>query len=109
MNRIRERVRALTPRSRCHQDVRSVIAELNPVLRGWGQYFGSGNAADHFTRVDGYVVRRLKGLRLKRAGRTLRAGQARGWDREYFESLGLHRLRGTIRYPGQAFWKQESA
>ena len=101
MNRVRERVRALTPRGRCHQDVRVVIAEINPVLRGWGQYFCTGNAANHFTDVDDYVARRLKGLRLKRAGRNLRAGQAQRWDRDYFESLGLHRLRGTIRYPGK--------
>lgn len=101
LNRVRERVRELTPRRRCHQDVRSVIAELNPVLRGWGQYFQTGNAADHFADVDDYVVKRLKSLRLKRAGRHLRAGQAQRWDREYFESLGLHRLRGTIRYPGK--------
>ena len=101
MKRVRERVRELTPRRRCHEDVRSVIAEINPVLRGWGQYFQSGNAANHFTDVDEYVARRLQGLRLKRAGRNLRAGQAQRWDREYFESLGLHRLRGTIRYPGK--------
>jgi RNA-directed DNA polymerase len=101
MNRVRERVRELTPRWRCHQDVRDVIAAINPVLRGWGQYFGSGNSANHFLDVDDYVVKRLKGLRLKRAGRHLRAGQAQRWDREYFERLGLHRLRGTIRYPGK--------
>jgi group II intron reverse transcriptase/maturase len=101
MNRVRERVRELTPRRRCHQDVRSVIAELNPVLRGWGQYFQTGNAANHFTDVDAYVEKRLRSLRVKRAGRNLRAGQAKRWDRDYFESLGLHRLRGTIRYPGK--------
>jgi hypothetical protein len=101
MNRVRERVRELTPRRRCHQDVRSVIAELNPVLRGWGQYFGTGSAANHFIDVDAYVVKRLNSLRLKRAGRNLRAGQAQRWDRDYFESLGLHRLPGTIRYPGK--------
>jgi group II intron reverse transcriptase/maturase len=101
MNRVRERVRELTPRGRCHQDVRSVIAELNPVLRGWGQYFQTGNAADHFTDVDDYVVKRLRSLRVKRAGRSLRAGQTQHWERHYFESLGLHRLRGTIRYPGK--------
>ncbi len=101
MNRVRERVRELTPRGRCHQDVRSVIAELNPVLRGWGQYFRTGNAADHFIDVDDYVVKRLRSLRIKRAGRTLRAGQTQRWDRDYFESFGLHRLRGTIRYPGK--------
>ncbi len=101
MNRVRERVRELTPRWRCHQDVRGVIAELNPVLRGWGQYFQTGNAADHFTDVDDYVVKRLRSLRVKRAGRNLRAGQTQRWDRDSFESLGLHRLRGTIRYPGK--------
>lgn len=109
MKRVRARVRELTPRRRCHQDMRSVIAELNPVLRGWGQYFRSGNAATKFVGVDAYVVRRLKGLLLKRAGRNLRAGKAQQWDRQCFEKLGLHRLRGTIRYPGQAFWQQETA
>ena len=109
MKRVRERVRELTPRRRCHQDVRGVIADINPVLRGWGQYFRSGNAANHFTQVDGYVVRRLKSLRLKRAGRNLPAGQARRWDREYFESLGLYRLRGTIRYPVQTSPKRGAA
>ena len=109
MKRVRDRVRELTPRGRCHQDLRGVIAKLNPVLRGWGQYFQSGNAATKFVGIDAYVVRRLKGLRLKRAGRNLRAGQAQRWDRECFERLGLYRLRGTIRYPGQAFWQRKSA
>jgi group II intron reverse transcriptase/maturase len=107
LKRVRQRVRELTPRQRCHRDVRGVIAELNPVLQGWGQYFRSGNAARQFTAVDSYVVRRLKSLRIKRAGRHLRAGQAQRWDRESFETLGLYRLRGTIRYPGQTSWKQE--
>ncbi|MFG6414244.1 group II intron reverse transcriptase/maturase [Roseateles sp. DC23W] len=101
MNRVRERVRGLTPRGRCHEDVRSVIAQLNPVLRGWGQYFQTGNAANHFLDVDNYVVGRLRSLRIKRAGRNLPAGRARRWDRDYFENLGLHRLRGTIRYSGR--------
>ena len=36
MQRIRQRVKQLTPRRRCHADLRDVIADLNPVLRGWG-------------------------------------------------------------------------
>jgi hypothetical protein len=100
MKRVRARVRELTPRARCHQDVRGVIAELNPVLRGWGQNFQTGNAANHFIDVDDYVVKRLRSLRIKRAGRHLNA-KAQRWDREYFESFGLHRLRGTIRYLGK--------
>ncbi|MFG6413372.1 group II intron reverse transcriptase/maturase [Roseateles sp. DC23W] len=100
MKRVRERVPELTPRTWCHRDVRSVIAELNPVLRGWGQYFRTGNAADPFGDVDDYVIHRLRKLRVARAGRHLRGGQTQRWNRDYFESLGLHRLRGTIRYPG---------
>ncbi|MBV8033739.1 group II intron maturase-specific domain-containing protein [Roseateles sp.] len=85
-----------------HQDVRSVIAELNPVLRGWGGCLQTGDAAKHFLDVDAYVVRRLRGLRVKRAGRNLSADRAQQWGRDCFERLGLHRLRGTIRHSGKA-------
>jgi group II intron reverse transcriptase/maturase len=106
MQRIRQRVKELTPRSRCHADLRTVIAELNPVLRGWGNYFRTGNAARQFGSLDSFVVRRLRTLRRARKGRNVRPGEAEGWKREYFENLGLHRLRGTICYPAQPFWKE---
>ena len=109
MQRIRQRVKELTPRSRCHADLRDVIADLNPVLRGWGNYFRTGNAAQRFNQLDSYVWRRLRTLRVKRKGRHLRAGEAARWTRDYFHDLGLHRLRGTVRYPEQPFWKQEAA
>lgn len=38
MGRIRQRVNELTPRSRCHDDIRNIIESLNPVLRGWAGY-----------------------------------------------------------------------
>jgi group II intron reverse transcriptase/maturase len=99
MKRIRQRVRDKTSRGRCHADLREVIKDLNPILRGWGTYFGTGNAARSFNQIDSYVYQRLHGLRVKRAGRQLEARTASTWTREYFESLGLHRLRGTIQYP----------
>jgi group II intron reverse transcriptase/maturase len=105
MQRIRQRVKELTPRSRCHADLRDVIADLNPVLRGWGQYFRTGNAARKFIGVDDFVVRKLRDLRVERKGRNLRPGETRTWTREYFEKLGLYRLRGTIRYPERPFWE----
>jgi len=101
MKRIRQRVKALTGRGRAGQDIRDVIAELNPVLRGWGNYFRTGNAATKFVQIDYYVVGRLRRLMIKRYGRNLHAGHP-VWDREYFEAHGLYRLRGTIRYPGLA-------
>jgi RNA-directed DNA polymerase len=99
MKRVRQRVKELTPKARCHDDVREVIADLNPVLRGWGNYFRTGNAGDKFIRIDTYVWKKLHALRVKRQGRHLRAGEADRWTRDYFVGLGLHRLRGTIQYP----------
>jgi len=106
MKRVREKVRQLTPRGRCHADPRDVIAQLNPVLRGWGNYFRSGNAAKRFNQLDSYVWRRLRGLRMESKGRHLKAGEAARWTREYFQNLGLIRLRGTVRYPETPFWKE---
>jgi len=108
MKQIRQRVKELTLRSRCHADLRDVIADLNPVLRGWGQYFRTGNAARCFNQIDGYVWKRLVDLRVQRKGRNLRPGEWDRWTREYFENLGLYRLRGTVRYPAQPFWRQEA-
>ena len=102
MRRVRTRVRDLTPRRRCHDDLRTVIADVNRVLRGWGQYFRTGNAATKFIHVDAYVEERLRGLLLKRAGSRLPVGRAAAWRRPFFEALGLIRLRGTIQYPGGA-------
>jgi RNA-directed DNA polymerase len=102
MARVRARVRALTPRSRCHQDLRRVIADVNPVVRGWAQYFRTGNATAKFIQIDAYVEERLRTLLLKRAGSRLRAGRADRWRRPFFETLGLCRLRGSIQYPGVA-------
>ena len=102
MKRLRAKVKARTGRNRVGRDVREVIADLNPVLRGWGNYFRTGNAATKFRQLDRYVVGRLRGLMVKKRGRNLRAGQVLEWDEDWFNGHGLHRLRGTIRYPKAA-------
>lgn len=99
MKRLRERIKALTGRGRTGTDIRELISWINPILRGWGTYFRTGNAAIRFNQIDSYVVRRLGGLMRKRYGRNLRPGQWAIWTREWFEAHGLYRLRGTIRYP----------
>jgi group II intron reverse transcriptase/maturase len=106
MQRIRQRVKELTPRGRCHADNRDVNPDLNPVLRGWGNYFRTGNAAKRFNQLDSYVWRRVLSLRIKRKGRHLQPGEVERWTREYFWSLGLHRLRGTVQYPEQTSYRE---
>jgi len=101
MKRVRQRVKELTGRNRGGvKDVRVIIDDLNPVLRGWGNYFRTGNASAKFNQVDTYVHERLHRFLVKRKGRNLRAGEAARWDRAFFYGHGLHRLLGTVRYPG---------
>jgi RNA-directed DNA polymerase len=104
MKRIRAKIRDRTDRRRLAgmKDIREVIAVLNPVLRGWGNYFRTGNAADKFVQIDRYVWWRLVRLLVKRKGRNIRPGEVKQWTRQWFVELGLHQLMGTIRYPGTA-------
>ena len=107
MKRVRQRVKELTGRNRNGvKDVRVIIRDLNPILRGWGNYFKSGNAAKKFNQVDTYVWERLHRFLVKRHGRNLHAGQANQWSSAFFHGLGLHRLRGTVQYPGQRVMPQ---
>jgi RNA-directed DNA polymerase len=105
MNRIRSRIRELTDRRRWAgmKDVRDVIRLLNPVLQGWGNYFRTGNASLKFQQVDRYVNQRLVRLLRHVRGWRRRPFQLREWGVPRFvEDFGLHRLVGTIRYPGLA-------
>jgi RNA-directed DNA polymerase len=102
MKRARARVKALTGRSQVGQQLEDVIRRLNLFLRGWGNYFRTGNAAIKFVSLDRYVWWRLFRLLCKKRGRNLRAGQADRWTSAWFHDQGLHKLMGTIRYPKAA-------
>lgn len=102
MKRVRQRIKALAGRGRVGTDIREVISRINPILRGWGNYFRTGNAAIRFNQIDSYVLRCLRDLMFKRQGRNVRPGQTAIWTREWFEAHGLYRLRGTVRYPVSA-------
>jgi RNA-directed DNA polymerase len=103
MKRIREKVRDRTSRKRVGANLKLLITEeLNPILRGWGNYFRTGNASIKFNQIDRYTTWRLRGLLIKKRGRNLRAGQVDRWTDAWFHEQGLHQLLGTIRYPGVA-------
>ena len=104
MKSVRQRIRELTSlKWNWVKDVRVLIRMLNPILRGWSNYFRTGNAAEKFIQIDAYVWRRLKRFLVKRKGRHLKPGEAKAWNQDFFvEHHGLHRLRGTVRYPETA-------
>jgi Group II intron, maturase-specific domain len=102
MKRLGDKIRDRAGRNRAGTGIRDVIADLNPVLRGWGSYFRTGNAAVRFRPADRYAEYRLRGLMIKKRGRNLRAGQSRAWTEDWFSGHGLYRLRGTVRSPKAA-------
>jgi hypothetical protein len=53
---------------------KELIAELNPLLRGWGEYYKRAHVRSLFHRLDGWIVRRIWSQRYKR-WRTV------GWQR----------------------------
>lgn len=106
MNAVRARIRELTRRRRRAgmRDIREVIRDLNPLLRGWGNYFRTGNASRQFNAIDRYVSERLVRLLLgRRRDLKRRPFRSREWSHARFvEQFGLHKLLGTIRHPGVA-------
>lgn len=107
MKSLRARIRALTDRRRRAgmRDIREVIRDLNPLLRGWGNYFRTGNASWKFQQVDRYVTQRLTRLLASHRHRDWkrRPFHMKDWPHSRFvEEHGLHKLLGTIRYPGAA-------
>ena len=106
MKRIRHRVHELTDARQSGKDVKRIIAELNPVLRGWGNYFRTGNAERKFNQLDSYVFTRLAHWMLRRGGQ--RVARVEKWSRERFFGMGLYQLRGTVCYPAQATLRRSS-
>jgi len=102
MKRARAKIKAITDRSQVGQELPVVIGRLNQFLRGWGNYFRTGNASIKFSEIDKYVWWRLFRLLVKKRGRNLRAGQADRWTSAWFHDQGLYHLHGTIRYPKAA-------
>jgi len=70
------------------------IRVINPILRGWGQYFRIGNAYWHFKKVDTYVYVKLVDFLRQKHKRRDRG--YRKFPRAFFQTAGLHPLHGSI-------------
>jgi RNA-directed DNA polymerase len=101
MSKLRGRVHDLTRVGNGASDVTHVIKSLNPVLRGWGNYFRTGTADREFHAIDDYVHERVLHWLWRRGGQRSRF-RAERWPRTRLWSMGLHRLRGRVRYSAQA-------
>jgi RNA-directed DNA polymerase len=88
-----ERIREHTRRTR-GENLTKVIAELNPLLRGWFNYFKHAHRMT-FSIVDGFVRRRLRAMlrkQQKRPGRGHTRADHQRWPNAFFAEHGLFTL-----------------
>lgn len=93
LKKLRQTIAKLTRRKQGKCMI-AVIATINPVLRGWFNYFKHS----HYTSmndVDGWVRMRLRNILRKHAGKRGRGhgSDHRRWPNAYFANLGLYSLK----------------
>lgn len=91
---LKDRIRARTIRSR-GDGLERIIADLNPMLRGWFGYFKHARPR-LFRRLDGLIRRRLRAILRKQEKRPCRGrSQAdhRKWTNAFFAGSGLFTLQ----------------
>jgi len=66
--RFKEKIRLITKRNR-GRSFEQIISELNPVLRGWLQYFQYAECLKLMRNLDGWIRRKLRCYRIKQCKR----------------------------------------
>jgi hypothetical protein len=64
-----------------------VIEKLNPIARGWGNYFKYGHGKNRFIRLDEWTRMRLRSFILKKRRVSLKAHTK--YPNSFFKGLGL--------------------
>jgi hypothetical protein len=95
MDRVRQRTKRRTPLK-----TTELIAELNPLLRGWGKYYQRAHVRLLFNRLDRWIIHRIWSHRYKH---WRNAGWKRLPPRVLYGEPGLVNLVGLI--PSLAFPK----
>lgn len=98
LDRARGRVRQITRRNR-GVSLAEVIGELNLFLNGWVAYFRHAACKSHLQRMDEWIRRKLRCLRLKQRKRT-------GPIAEFLHQLGVPKWRAWIgALSGKGWWR----
>lgn len=92
MQKLRDAIHERTPRTN-GESLQAIIQKINPVLRGWFEYF-KHSYRTLFRTVDGWVRMRLRSILRKRAKKQ---GRGRGsdhqrWPNAFFTERGLFSL-----------------
>ncbi|MGF7060916.1 reverse transcriptase domain-containing protein [Brassicibacter mesophilus] len=59
MNKMRDTIRDITGRNNLRKTMQEIVDKLNPIKRGWRNYYSTGNSTKKFQDLDRYVRKRL--------------------------------------------------
>lgn len=93
--RFKDRVRDLT-RRKAPVSIRQMIADLNPTIRGWGNYFAIGSVVSLFGDLDKWIRMRLRS-KLRRRFKSKVGIDHYRFQNRMFDELGLVRLEHLVR------------
>ncbi|BAF60649.1 retron-type reverse transcriptase [Pelotomaculum thermopropionicum SI] len=96
IKKFKDRIRELTPRNH-GMSLKEMIKRLNPVLRGWANYFRVANCKKLFAQLMEWIRRRLRMKQMKewKSWRPLhKALRRRGYKGE-FQKISMRRWRNS--------------
>jgi len=90
LTKFKDKIRLKTRRTR-GDSIEQIISDINPVIRGWFEYF---KQAHHYTfnSLDGFIRRRLRAVlrkQKKRPGSGITGKDHRQWPNAFFAEHGL--------------------
>ena len=105
MKKLYAKIRVLVHRGASVKQAREFAIRLNPILRGWANYFRTGNSYRKFTQVDKYLWQKLMLFENKRRKHTKPYWSPGRFNHAWFKSLGFFDMtqKGLVRYPGVAY------
>ena len=84
---MRQKLKEIFRRS-VSQPLERVVSKINPILRGWVQYFRTGHSSRAFSRLRDWVEKKMRRLLMK--ARQRRGFGWKRWGRRWlYDSLGL--------------------
>ncbi len=98
MKTIRQKIQTtIGSRNLTYRTPQEVVQKLNPILRGWGNYFRKGNSSQKLDQIDDYVIHQLQLFLSKK--HHLSGRNRWRWTRTWiYKELGAHCLSGTTQW-----------
>ena len=101
LERMKEKIRKITKRNR-GRSFAQIITELNPVMRGWLQYYQYARCHKLLLNLDAWIRRKLRCFRIKQCKRTITL-------QRFLEGMGVAKWHSwTLDLSGKGLWRKSN-